>query len=79
MRIDAGNVVRPAATKKPSFGRTDFKLKPGKSRRISVSLNKRGRRLLNKRGSLRMPVLIHMNKSSGLPTLTKAGVVTFKK
>lgn len=79
MRIGVGSIVGPAATKKPSLGRTNFKLKPGTSRRISVALNKRGRRLLKKRGSLRLPVLIHMNKSSGLPTLTKAGVVTFKK
>ena len=79
MRVDAGSIVRPAATKKTNFGRTFFKLKPGTSRRISVSLNAKGRRLLKKRGSLRLPVLVHMNKSSGLPTRTKAGVVTFRK
>ena len=78
-RVDAGSIVRPAATKKTTLGRTNFKLKPGKSRRISVSLNAKGRKLLKKRGSLRVLVRVHMNKSSGLPPLTKAGVVTFKR
>ena len=78
-RLNVGGIVRSAAVKKRNLGSKSFKLKPGKSRRISVSLNKRGRALLKKRGSLRVPILIRMNKASGLPTLTRAGVVTFKK
>jgi hypothetical protein len=78
-RPDAGSIARQAAAKNVNLGKTRFKLKPGKARQISVSLNKKGRKLLKKSGSLQVQVVIHMNKASGLPSLTSAGVVTFSK
>ena len=68
-----------AAAKNAILGKTSFKIAPDHSRRITVSLNKQGRALLHKRGSLKVQLVIHMNASSGLPTVTKAGVVTIQK
>ena len=72
--------ARPAARRKFAIlGETRFSIPAHQSRKISVSLNKRGRRLLKKRGSLRVHVVVRMNASAGLPAVTQAGVVTIRK
>ena len=78
--VRIGSGARPAAAKTfVIFGQTHFSLARGQHRKISVTLNKKGRKLLKKLGSLKVHVLIHVNASSGLPTTTQSGVVTIKK
>jgi hypothetical protein len=62
-----------------TLGSKSFSIQPGKHRKITVFLNKQGRKLLKKRGSLKVQLVIHMNRSSGPPTVTKTGVVTITK
>jgi hypothetical protein len=56
-----------------------FKLGSGGSKVINLRLNKTGRNLLAKRGSLKVRIVITMNKSTGLPPRTVLGTVTFRK
>jgi hypothetical protein len=59
--------------------RCSWSVKPGHTGKIRLSLNKKGRELLAKRGSLRVRILVILNKSSGLPHITNVGTVTFHK
>lgn len=77
-RLNRDGAAQMAKARPRVLGKTHFSLKAGKSRRITVSLNRKGRALLKKRGSLKVQVVIHMNRSSGLPTATKVGVVTLR-
>lgn len=80
MSLGVGGVVRSATPKKkPTLGQTRFALPPGQSRKVSVSLNKRGRKLLKQRRSLSVQVVVRLKAASGTSTVIKAGVVTFKK
>ena len=80
LTVRIGSGARLAAAKTfVIFGQTHFSLARGQHRKISVTLNKKGRKLLKKLGSLKVHVLIHVNASSGLPTTTQSGVVTIKK
>lgn len=61
-----------------NVGSVRFTVEPGHIRMIRLSLNKTGRSLLAKRGSLRVRVLVFAPKqSSTLPPLTNLGTVTF--
>ncbi len=77
-RGGTGPVALPAA-KVAVVTPVHFSIKAGHSRKITVALNKTGRMLLSKHGSLQVTLLVHTNKSSGLPPVTKVGTVTFHK
>jgi hypothetical protein len=60
-----------------NVGSMRFSVKPGATRMISLSLNKRGRALLAARHSLRVRVqVVALKQSSTLPPLTTLGTVT---
>jgi hypothetical protein len=59
--------------------RAHFKVKAGHSRKLVLSLNKTGRNLLAKRGSIRVRVRVILKGSSVLPHATTVGTVTFHK
>jgi hypothetical protein len=79
----AGSPFRPAAlavaAKKTIVGSTHFSVASGRSAKIRVALNKTGRKLLAKRGSLKVFVRITLSKGTGLPHVITVGSVTFHK
>lgn len=77
-RPDLGAVA--ASARRPTIvGSAHFRVRAGRSAKLGFALNKTGRRLLAKRGSLRVRVQIRMNKSSSLARVTDVGIVTFHK
>ena len=77
--VRTGSAARRARRKAVILGVTRFTIAPRQSSKVSVTLNRKGRSLLKKRGSLTVQVVVHMNSGSGLPAVTKAGTVTIRK
>jgi hypothetical protein len=73
--------VRAALSRKKKVivGSKRISVPPGQTTKVSVRLNKTGRRLLSRFGRLRVLVKLSLNPSSGLPPVTKVGKVTFHK
>jgi hypothetical protein len=66
-------------SKKGIVGSAHFSVPAGQRANITLALNKAGRKLLAKRGMLRVVLQIKMKPSSGLPSVPNAGTVTFHK
>jgi hypothetical protein len=81
IRVDNGGTGRAARrpAKPVIVGSVRFSIKPGHARRISLLLNKNGRKLLAKRGSLRVRIKIILKNRSKLPRTITVGTVTFHK
>jgi len=69
--------VRLAST--TTLGRVSFKVKAGHAATVVMRLNKTGRHLLNKHGSLRVTIVVTLTTAGGLPHKTNAGTVTLRK
>lgn len=70
----------PARARRPAIvGSAHFRVRAGRIARLGFALNKTGRRLLAKRGSLLVLVQIRMTNSSPLARVTNLGIVTFHK
>ena len=67
--------------KKVILGSVRLSVQPGHARRVSLSLSKKGRKLVAraKSGSVQALVQVALNRSSGLPRLTTVGTVTFHR
>jgi hypothetical protein len=68
-----------AAGKQMIVAESHFMIQAGHTRKLVLSLNKLGRKLLAKHGSLRIRIRVTVNKSFGLPHATTVGTVTFHK
>lgn len=68
-----------SAGKKGILGSAHFSVPAGQAAKIKLALNRAARRLLAKRGKLGVVLQIKLKPSSGLPSVTNAGVVTFHK
>jgi hypothetical protein len=80
MSYHPGDVTAKRAVKKGKLGSVHFKIPPGQRKTITVSLNKRGRKLLAKRGTLTVAVTATLKGSHpGLPKFQNAGAVTLTK
>jgi hypothetical protein len=62
-----------------SLGSSHFSVPAGTSKKIGFRLNQRARKLLAKRGTLKVKVRIVLSQGSGLPHVIKLGIVTFHK
>jgi hypothetical protein len=68
-------------SKNAILGSVRLSIQPGHTAKVSLSLNKSGRKLVakSKSGSVQALVQVSLNRSSGLPHLTTVGKVTFHK
>ena len=73
-----GSQLRPAA-RSPILGSASFKIPAGKSKSLKIKLNKRGRAVLAKHGSLKVQVGVKFTKAKGLAHNVTLGTVTFRK
>jgi hypothetical protein len=71
--------ARTAKGRGPIFGSAPFKIPAGKSKKLRVKLNKRGRALLAKRGSLKVQIAVTFTKAKGLAHNVTLGTVTLHK
>lgn len=81
VRLVAGEPGMPEAyaARTARVGVTKFTIKAGHAATIVVKLNRAGRTLLKKLGSLRVKVTVTLTKSGGLPHKANAGTVTLHK
>jgi hypothetical protein len=69
------------SSKKVILGSVRLSVQRGHARRVSLSLSKKGRKLVarSKSGSVQALVQVALDRSSGLPRLTTVGTVTFHR
>jgi hypothetical protein len=73
-----GSQLRPAA-RSPILGSAPFKIAAGKSKTLKIKLNKRGRAVLAKHGTLKVRIVVKFTKAKGLAHNVTLGTVTFHK
>jgi hypothetical protein len=74
----SGSAISPdvaRVAKATILGSVKFKIKPGHSKKLTIHLNKAGRKLLSKRGALKLRIVITLTRGSGR-RVTNVGTVT---